>query len=136
MWSRSWTKYHHHHHHYDDNIEWMREMERERERGMVVMMMMKKKKMKPKWEFIFQINEHGFGTQLLEEKGQKKDLTILTTHSFHPRAPSFPSDTLLIFSWLLIMTQIECPTWLARETHMPSIADLDLGDAFKVYLRI
>jgi hypothetical protein len=43
--------------------------------------MMKKKKMKPKWGFIFQINEYGFGTQLHEEKGQNKDLTTLTTHS-------------------------------------------------------
>ena len=35
-----------------------------------------------KMGFIFQINEYGFGTQLHEEKGQRRDLTTLTTTPF------------------------------------------------------
>lgn len=70
------------------------------------MMMMEEKKMKPKWRFIFQINEHGSGTQLHEEKGQNKDLTALTTHTtLHPHTLAFnllsfqfpPTHSLLAF---------------------------------------
>jgi hypothetical protein len=75
-----------------------------------LMMMMEEKKMKPKWGFIFQINEHGFGTRLHEEKGQKKDLTTLTTHSSFSIPPSFPSKFLLISSWLLIVTLFNAST--------------------------
>lgn len=47
--------------------------------------------------FIFQINnQHGFGTQLLEEKGQRRDLTTSTTTlSSSLPVPSLP---ILIFS--------------------------------------
>ncbi|KAK7340125.1 hypothetical protein VNO77_20819 [Canavalia gladiata] len=64
----------------------------------------KGKKMKPKWGFIFQINEHGFGTQLHEEKGQKKGPNHI---DYLP--PPYPhylyrtsSNTPLIFHWLLL----------------------------------
>lgn len=57
-----------------------------------------------KMGFIFQINEHGFGTQLHEEKGQKKGpnhidyLPLPYPHYLYRASPNTP----LIFHWLLL----------------------------------
>lgn len=55
-----------------------------------------------KMGFIFQINEHGFGTQLHEEKGQNKGpnhidyLPSPYPHYLYRTSPNTP----LIFNWL------------------------------------
>lgn len=72
------------------------------------MMMMEEKKMKPKWRFIFQINEHGSGTQLHEEKGQNKDLTALTTHP--NSSSSYPFTFLPVSSYSFSLGFLLWPT--------------------------
>ena len=62
-----------------------------------------------KMGFIFQINEHGFGTQLHEEKGQKKGPNHIDYFTLHLHyLLLFLQYSLIFYSLLLTHMHVTC----------------------------